>query len=179
MGLTEESGRIHDNRRRTRMRSLPSQIRSSRCLFTLCLSVRDMASKKDVSAKRAAAGGGGFGFTTTDKVQMPLVHCGHCSPGHNASARTPGAGEGNNWWIKKIVLTVFVYSNNSLVLKFIGVFFSQYSCNYSASFLFYCLTILYFSSNILAIFWGHSFGVLFSNILLVIFFFCLVTPFTL
>lgn len=55
--------------------SLPSHIRSSLCLFTLCLSVRDMASKhstaQDGTARLSTARHLSSSAANTDKVQTP------------------------------------------------------------------------------------------------------------
>lgn len=99
MTKTEKPTRLPDTCTRTRrsrkfqrrhaQATVPSQIRSSRCLFTLCLSVRDMAS--NAARRGTARHGRGTSppqLTTLTRFRH-LVHCRHCSPGHTASAHTP------------------------------------------------------------------------------------------
>lgn len=80
------------------LQTIPSQIRSSRCLLTLCLSARDMAS-------HTLHGTGRHGTAGHSRVPLPppqiqiltrlrnLVHSQHYSPGHTATAHTPARKE--------------------------------------------------------------------------------------
>ncbi len=89
------SGKCRENkcdRKRQTHVTLPSHIRSSRCLFTLCLSVRDMVSN---TARHRTARLGTVRQGTSPPQPLILtrfrllVHCQHYSPGHTASAHTP------------------------------------------------------------------------------------------
>lgn len=75
------------------LQNLPSQIRSNRCLLTLCLSARDMASHTLHGTGRHRTAG-------HSRVSLPpqlqiltrlrnLVHSQHYSPGHTATAHKP------------------------------------------------------------------------------------------
>lgn len=92
--------------------SLPSQIRSSRCLFTLCLSVRDMASH---GARRTVARHSTAGTSPPQPRILTrfrhLVHRQHCSPGHTALAHTPARRENISISIYKVHAICWVYTH--------------------------------------------------------------------
>lgn len=91
-------------------RSVPSQMRSSLCLFTLCLSVRDMAFYKPQLPPR------------TPSTFRVLVHSQHCSPGHNAEAHTPARKETG-----RVVISVLKMAQVEVSLSFCSVSFSTVS----------------------------------------------------